>query len=120
MTERFPEQRNRSAQRRADAEQVPASAVDGVAWVDDAMPVFNESFIAAAPVREPSAQERAALARQRTGPSADPSPTLPALEPLRRRWTVRPSHHLSAVRLPAVAAAVCALAAASLLLILLR
>lgn len=120
MTERFPEQRNRSAQRRADAFKVPASAPGGAEPADGTLPVFDESFVAAAPVREPSAQARAALARRRAASSPDPTSEFSFFEPVRRRWTVRPSHHLSAVRLPAVAAAVCTLAAVALLLILLR
>lgn len=121
MTERFPEQRNRSAQRRADAPQVPASATEEAASLDGELPVFDESFIAAAPVREPSAQARAILARRTAELAADPNGGLRLLEQPLRRWVVRPAHHLSAVRLPAaLAAAVCALAGAALLLILLR
>ena len=120
MTERFPEQRNRSAQRRADAFKVPASPADGAVPADDGLPVFDESFVAAAPVRELSAQARVELARQRTELSTDPSSQLSTLDSLRRRWTVRPSHHLSALRLPAVAAAACTLVGAALLLMLLR
>jgi hypothetical protein len=120
MTERFPEQRNRSAQRRADANQVPARASDGAASLDDAPLVFDESFVAAAPVREPSAQARALLARSRAELSADPSSARRFSDQPERRWAVRPAHHLSAVRLPAVAITVCMLAAAAVLLILLR
>jgi hypothetical protein len=120
MTERFPEQRNRSAQRRADANQVPACASDGAASLDDAPLVFDESFVAAASVREPSAQARALLARRRAELSADPSSTPRSFAQPERRWAVRPAHHLSALRLPAVAVTVCALAATALLLILLR
>ncbi|MBS2963916.1 hypothetical protein KGA66_12735 [Actinocrinis puniceicyclus] len=132
MTERFPEQRNHSAQRRADAPQVPANAPSvepntvlpdnstrNDAHVEDESldavletTVFDESFVAAARVREPSAEDRALLARQiRAARLAE----LPS-----RRWGVRPSHHLAALRLPAVAAAVSALAAVALLLALLR
>lgn len=127
MTERFPEQRNRSAQRRADAPQVPASAAEASASLDDVLPVFDESFIAAAPVRELSAQARAAQARaalarrRRAQQSVGPSATLRSPDETPRRWAVRPSHHLSAVRLPAVAVATaCALTVSALLFILLR
>lgn len=125
MTERFPEQRNRSAQRRADAPQVPASAAEDSASLDDVLPVFDESFIAAAPVRELSAQARAAQARavsgrRRAGPSADATAPLRPLDQPLRRWVVRPAHHVSALRLPAVAVATaCALTVAALLFILL-
>jgi hypothetical protein len=124
MTERFPRQRNRSAQRRADANQVRAVFESESTEFDDASSddarfdaaVFDESFVAAAPVREPSAEARALqrhlLPDQRTG--EEPLPTvLP-------RWSVRPSHHLSAVRpLPAIAALVCILTVTALLVILL-
>ncbi|HXR73301.1 hypothetical protein [Actinocrinis sp.] len=120
MTERFPEQRNSSAQRRADANQVPARASDGAASLDDAPLVFDESFVAAAPVHEPSAQARAVLARRRAELFADPSATRRSLDQPERRWAVRPAHHLSAVRLPAVAVTTCVLATVAVLLILLR
>lgn len=104
VIERFPQQRNRSAQRRADG---PSADVP-----DDA--VFDESFVAAAVVREPSAEDRALRRRtlpdQRTGEE-------PLLLP---RWSVRPSHHLSAVRpLPAVVAVVCLLAVVAVLVVVL-
>jgi hypothetical protein len=141
MTERFPEQRNRSAQRRADADQVSASAPgDAVfpsdaafptdaavpadtafrdALHDDASLVLDESFIAAAPAREPSARARAQLAGRSMQLRQDGEPR-PARETL-GRWSVRPSHHLAAVRLlPAVAFTVGVLAFAAVLFILLR
>jgi hypothetical protein len=120
MTERFPEQRNRSAQRRADANQVPASAPGGTASLDDAPLLFDESFVAAATVHEPSAQARAVLARRRADTSAQPFSALRLRDQPPRRWAVRPAHHFSALRLPAVAAAACALAGAALLLFLLH
>ena len=109
MTERFPEQRNRSAQRRADADQV-----------SEALPVLDESFIAAAPVREPSAHARALLAR-RLLDLPDSQLRLPRGGPDQPRWSVRPSHHLAAIRFTAVLSLTCvAAAAAALLFILLR
>ena len=120
MTERFPEQRNRSAQRRADANQVPARASDDAASLDDAPFVFDESFVNAAPVHEPSAQARALLARRRAELSADRSSTRRSFDQPGPRWAVRPAHHLSAIRLPAVAVTTCVLAATAVLLILLR
>ncbi len=131
MTERFPEQRNRSAQRRADADQVPASAQsDAVfpadaafppngAFCDDSQLVFDESFIAAAPAREPSAEARALMANRSLQLRRDGEPR-PAREHL-GRWSVRPSHHLAAIRLlPAVACVAGLLGAAALLFLLLR
>ena len=89
VTERVPQQRNRFAQRRADANQVPAvtekavtkksTASDNAAF-DDGNAVFDESFVAAAVVREPSAADRALqrllLPDQRTSLT---SSTLPVL-----------------------------------------
>ena len=72
-----------------------------------------------APVREPSAQARALLAWRQAELSADPSARR-SLDRLEGRWAVRPARHLSAVRLPAVAVTACVLAAAAVLLILLR
>lgn len=77
--------------------------------------VFDESFVAAAPVRELSAADRALqrhlLPDQRTGEAP-----LPATPP---RWSVRPSHRFTAIRpLPFVAAAVCILAVAAFLVVL--
>ena len=153
MTERFPRQRNSSAQRRADADQVSASAPgDAVfhsdaafptdaalpadaalhnasrdtshgashdAFDDDASLVLDESFVAAAPAREPSAQARAQLASRSLQLRQDGEPR-PARETL-GRWSVRPSHHLAAVRLlPAVALTVSALVFAAVLFILVR
>ena len=109
MTERFPEQRNRSAQRRADANQLS----------EDALPVLDESFIAAAPVREPSARARALLAR-RLLDLPDSQLQLPRGEPSPPRWAVRPSQHLAAMRLSAVTAIACVAAVAGILYILLR
>jgi hypothetical protein len=111
MTERFPQQRNRSAQRRADATQVSG----------DALPAFDDAFVAAASVREPSAQARALLARR-------PVDTRPPMKPLpgederpMTRWSVRPSHRLAAVRvLPATACALCLIAVAAFLFVMLR
>jgi hypothetical protein len=81
--------------------------------------VFDESFVAAAPAREPSAQARALLAGRSTQLRQD-GELRPAREP-RGLWLVRPSHHLAAVRLlPAVACTVGVLAIAALLFILLR
>jgi hypothetical protein len=111
MTERFPEQRNRSAQRRADASQVP----------DDALPPFDESFVAAAPVREPSAQARALSARRLLElPDSDPRRGPQPAQYAETRWSVRPSHHLAAIRPAAAAIAVGLAAIAALLFILLR
>jgi hypothetical protein len=137
MTERFPKQRNRSAQRRADADQVPASAPgDAVfpsdaafptdaalpadaAFHDDASLLFDESFVAAAPAREPSARARAQLASRSMQLRQD-GELRPARESL-GRWSVRPSRHFAAVRLlPAVAFTVGVLAFAAVLFILLR
>jgi len=109
MTERFPEQRNRSAQRRADAHQVP----------DDASSAFDESFVAAAPVREPSARARALSARRAAQLPDDRLAFRPADQPA-ARWAVRPSHHLAALRLPAVAGGLSVIAISALLFILLR
>jgi hypothetical protein len=149
MTERFPRQRNSSAQRRADADQVSASAPgdavfpsDAAFPTDAALPadapfrnashsaphdalhedaslVLDESFVAAAPAREPSAQARAQLASRSLQLRQDGEPR-PARETL-GRWSVRPSHHLAAVRLlPAVALTVSVLAFATVLFILVR
>jgi hypothetical protein len=126
VTERFPPQRNRSAHRRADASQVPAvvehpASEDAAFDDDDAGAVFDESFVAAAPVHEPSAEARALhrhwLPDQRTdelvGPLPQPGPPL--------QWSVRPSHQLAALRLlPTILAAVCVMAATTALVILLR
>ena len=120
MTERFPQQRNRSAQRRADADRVRAvtenTASENAAFDDDDA-VFDDSFVAAAAVREPSAEDRALqrqlLPDQRT---TEPSLPLPAA-----RWSVRPSHHFTAIRpLPVAAAVLCVFAVVTLLVILLR
>lgn len=137
MTERFPEQRNRSAQRRADADQVSASAPGDAVFPadaayraepafradtkfrDDPSLVFDESFVAAAPAREPSAQARALLARRSMQLRQDGAPH-PARETL-GRWSVRPSHHLAAVRLlPVLACAVGLSGLAALLFVLLH
>ncbi|MGH3416054.1 MAG: hypothetical protein ACRDVE_12645 [Actinocrinis sp.] len=111
MTERFPQQRNRSAQRRADAIQVSG----------DALPAFDESFVAAASVREPSAQARALLAR-RPLDTRLPAKPLPSFEERpATRWSVRPSHRLAAVRvLPATACALCLIAVGVFLYAMLR
>lgn len=111
VTERVPQQRNRFAQRRADANQVPAV-------FDDDAAVFDESFVAAAQVREPSAADRALhrhlLPDQRTGEAPLPLTTLP-------RWSVRPSHRFDALRpLPVMVAVACVLAVTALAVILLR
>jgi hypothetical protein len=133
MTERFPEQRNRSAQRRADANQVPASAPSDATFPKDAAflyneVVFDEAFVAAAEVREPSARARAYQAgAEGFGPGRDdqhhdePRRDGPwsGLQPL-PHWSVRPSHHLAAVRLSAVAAITCVISTVALLVILLR
>ena len=110
MTERFPEQRNRSAQRRADAPEVP----------DRTLPVFDESFVAAAVIHEPSAQARALLA-QPLPKTQQPVPQ-PAYMymPLPHCWSVRPSHHLAALRMSAVTAIACVMAITALLVIMLR
>ena len=111
VTERVPQQRNRFAQRRAEANQVPTV-------FDDDSAVFDESFVAAAPVREPSAADRALhrhlLPDQRTGEAPLPLMTPP-------RWSVRPSHRFNALRpLPVVAALACILTVIALSIILLR
>jgi hypothetical protein len=116
MTERFPEQRNRSAQRRADASEV----------FDRALPVFDESFVAAAVIHEPSADARSWLAQtQESGSGAEAqlpqqrSQTRPVQLPL-PHWTVRPAHHLSALRMSAVTAIACVMAVTALIFMLLR
>jgi len=115
MTERFPEQRNRSAQRRADAPEV----------FDQCLPVFDESFVAAASIREPSAEARALLARaQAEWESGEQEqqrrlPRRPVQVPL-PHWSVRPAHHLSALRMSAVTVLACGAALTALLVILLR
>lgn len=128
MTERFhlPGQRNSSAHRRADADQVPAvveHTFENAAFDDDAdAAVFDESFIAAAPIRELSADARARqlqlhrLPDQRTGDEV--FQPLPVPQP---RWSVRPSHHFAALRpLPVALVGLCVLAAATVLITLLR
>jgi hypothetical protein len=122
MTERFPQQRNRSAQRRADADQVSASApeqllpADAAFTDDDAARLLDEDFIAGASVREPSAQARALIARRTVQLRQDGRLRSDDEPP---RWSVRPSHHLAAVRLlPAAACVAVILAAATLLIII--
>jgi hypothetical protein len=111
VTERVPQQRHRFAQRRAEANQVPTV-------FDEDNAVLDESFVAAAPVREPSAADRALhrhlLPDQRTGEAPLPLPTPP-------RWSVRPSHRFDALRpLPVVAALACTLTVIAVSIILLR
>ncbi len=99
-------------------------AFENAAFDDDGdAAVFDDSFIAAALIREPSAEARALhalqlrrLPDQRTGDEIfQPSPTLPP------RWSVRPSHQFAALRpLPVVLTVTCILVAATALLILLR
>ncbi len=156
MTERFPKQRNRSAQRRADAPQVSANApgddftlAGPVSSAEDTASdlegnasnlegtasdlnnaasdlngaVFDESFVAAASVHEPTAYARAVRLEQpsaaRRDPARGPGPGAYD-EPPPARWSVRPSHHLAAVRLPAVATLACLTSVAVLLFVLLR
>jgi hypothetical protein len=83
--------------------------------------VFDDAFVAAAPVREPSAEARALLRHrlpdQRTGDETFEalSVTLPP------RWTVRPSHRLAALRpIPTALVAVSVLAAVAIVVMLLR
>lgn len=103
MTERFPRQRGRSAQH-----------IDDTASND---PVFDESFVAAALVREPSAADRVRMRDLQRHLLPDQRADEAPLPVAAARWTVRPSHHLAAVRpLPAVAALVCMLAATALLI----
>ncbi len=111
MTERFPKQRDRSAQRRADAHRVP----------DHEVPTLDESFVAAAPVREPSAQARVLLARRLLEfPDSDLRRAQQRAPYAATRWSVRPSHHLAAIRPAAVAITVGLAVIAALLFILLR
>lgn len=96
MTERgFPEQRNRySGTPESVAEQLRADAVADLDRV-----VLDEAFIRAAPVQEQSAHARlleAHWSRQpaSSGPWRTQQPDL--------RWSVRPAHHLAAMRLSAL------------------
>jgi hypothetical protein len=130
MSKRFPEQRNGSAQRRADAHQVPASAhgeavqpeiraqsADEAVFLDDET-VFDEAFVEAATMREPSALSRFALAQT---PAEAPG-RLPwgGGDPPLPYWSVRPARRFAAIRATAVAAATCAMGSIALLIILLR
>ncbi|HEV2345175.1 MAG TPA: hypothetical protein VGS97_13845 [Actinocrinis sp.] len=86
---------------------------------DDTGAVFDESFVAAALVHEPSAEVRALhrhrLPDQRTDEPFEPLSGLPL------QWSVRPSHQFAALRLwPAILVTACVLAAATALVILLR
>jgi hypothetical protein len=104
MAERdFPEQRDRfSGAPESEIERVSAaSCSDGE--LDH--PVFDESFVRAASMREASARTRMLEARWRTAP--------PKAQPWRAeasgsRWTVRPSRHLRSLRTSAAGWILCA------------
>lgn len=112
MTERFPRQRSHSAQ------HADNTAANGAESND---PVFDESFVAAAPAREPSAKDRAVKRHLQRHPVPDQrTDEIPVLPPV-ARWTIRPSHRFAALRLLPVAAAVaCVIAVTALIVMLLR
>lgn len=86
---------------------------------DDAGAVFDESFVAAALVHEPSAEARA-LHRHRLPDQRTDEPFQLLFGPP-PQWSVRPSRQFAALRLwPTVLVTVCLLAATTALVILLR
>jgi hypothetical protein len=119
VTERFPHQRNRrsadsgpspaesmptgatgltppSAHRRPAPEAAPRPAADP----DAEMPVFDESFVNAAPVKEASARVRMLEARGRSAAAAQRWRAVQATT----SWQIRPSHRLRSIRPTAVGA----------------
>jgi hypothetical protein len=105
MAERdFPEQRDRfSGAPESEIERV-STAFSGVGNELD-HPVFDESFVRAATVREASARTRMLEARWRNAP--------PKAQPWRpdatgSKWTVRPSRHLRSLRMSAAGWILCA------------
>lgn len=92
-------------------------APDEAVFIDAGI-VFDEAFVAAATVREPSARARAAVAASEPD---EPTRGQPWIErhPL-SHWSVRPSHHFAAVRLPAVAAIAGVMSGIAVLVMLLR
>jgi hypothetical protein len=119
MAERdFPEQRDRFSGA-PESEIEHALSASSAPYPDgDELdhPVFDEAFVRAACVREPSARTRMLEARWRNSP--------PKAQPWREeadsKWTVRPSRHLRSLRISAAGWIVCAVAATVLILALTR
>lgn len=132
MTERFPHQRNRRAAASDPSPAEPApSGLPGLAAgsahspagdpephgdPDAEMPVLDESFINAAPVKEASARVRVLEARRRG--SAAQQQHWRAVQPT-TVWQIRPSHRLRSIRPTAVGAIATAAVLGVLLLALL-
>lgn len=120
MAERdFPEQRDRfSGAPESEIEHAfsaPSVPYPGGDELDH--PVFDEAFVRAARVREPSARTRMLEARWRNCP--------PKAQPWRdeasaSKWTVRPSRHLRSLRISAAGWIACAVAVTIVILALSR
>jgi hypothetical protein len=105
MAERdFPEQRDRfSGAPESEIERVSAAYSGGEDELDH--PVFDESFVRAASMREASARTRMLEARWRNAP---PKAQPWRGEPTGSKWTVKPSRHLRSLRMSAAGWILCA------------